>query len=158
MVTDIPYIRMKKPGFIDPGWKEQIMKKKYAIFIGIILLIAIIHFIFNTSINKHNSYYIARIESIDKKDGITTVNVSPMKNNRKFVSEIKANHKLEYTDDIMISGIRERCKKRKRVHLRQLGESIHNLKVGDSIIFKVKHYNKNDYNLEIEELAVDLTF
>lgn len=34
---------------------------------------------------------------------------------------------------------------------------IDNLKTGDSIIFKVRNYDKNDYKIEIDELAVDLT-
>ncbi len=34
---------------------------------------------------------------------------------------------------------------------------IDNLKTGDSIIFKVRNYAKNDYKIEIDELAVDLT-
>ena len=36
---------------------------------------------------------------------------------------------------------------------------VKNLKVGDTIIFKVENngYNENEYNLEIDGLAFDLT-
>jgi hypothetical protein len=36
-------------------------------------------------------------------------------------------------------------------------QNIKNLKVGDTIIFKVRDYDKNNYKLEIDELGVDLT-
>jgi hypothetical protein len=94
---------------------------------------------------------------MNKIDGITIVEISPIHSNRNFASEIKTNHKIEYADDIGISGLSDRNKKRKELYLGQLGEMIENLKVGDSIIFKVNNYDKNDYILEIDKLAVDLT-
>lgn len=133
------------------------MKKSYKIFLCAIFILGIINCIFAINMKKQNSYYIGKIESIEKKDGITTVNVSPVKSNRRFASEIKANHQIEYADNIMIAGLRERNKERKELYLGQLGETIEKLKAGDSIIFKVKNYNKQDYKLEIDELAVDLT-
>jgi hypothetical protein len=66
-------------------------------------------------------------------------------------------HKIEYADNIGISGLRDRNKERKKLYLGQLGEAIESLKAGDSILFKVKNYDKKDYKLEIRELAVDLT-
>lgn len=83
--------------------------------------------------------------------------VYPTQRTRYFTNEIKSNHKIEYHDDITISGLRDINKKRKELYLGQLEESIENLKVGDSIIFKVSNYDKNNYKLEIDELAVDLT-
>jgi hypothetical protein len=102
-------------------------------------------------------YYIGKIESMNRKDGLTTVEVSPIQSNRNFAHEIKANHKIEYADDIGVSGLLDRNKKRKELYLGQLGEEIENLKVGDPVIFKVKNYDREDYKLEIDELAVDLT-
>jgi hypothetical protein len=109
------------------------------------------------NIDKQRGYYMGRIESMEEKDGLTTVEVSPIQSNRSFASEIKANHKIEYADDIGVAGLRDRNKERKELYLGQLGESIENLKVGDSIIFKARNYDKKDYKLEIDELAVDLT-
>ncbi len=133
------------------------MKKSHKVIPILIFIVVITNCIVLLNINKQNNYYIGKIESMEKKDGITTVDVSPIKSNRHFTSEIKANHKIEYADNIMISGLKDRNKKRKELYLGQLGEEIENLKVGDSIIFKVKNYNKNDYKLDINELAVDLT-
>jgi ribosomal protein S6 len=114
------------------------------------------------NINKQrNGYYIGKIESMNEKDGITTMKVSPILSKRKFAYEIKANHQIEYkTEHINITGLREqRSKNFKEVKLGELGEIIKNLKVGDNIIFKIKSgvYDKNEYNLKAGELAVDLT-
>jgi len=133
------------------------LKKSHKFFLFSIFIIAVINIILAININKQHSYYIAKIESMDINDGITTLDVSPIQSNRYFASEIKSNHKFEYTDNISISGLSDRNKKRKELYLGQLGEVIENLKVGDSIIFKVKAYNKKNYKLEIDELAVDLT-
>ncbi|MBN7771993.1 hypothetical protein [Clostridium aminobutyricum] len=133
------------------------MKKRQNIFLCFIFIITIINLILIININKQHDYYIGKIESMEKKDSITTVEVSPVQSNRSFASEIKAAHKIEFADDIGISGLSERNEKRKELYLGQLGETIDNLKVGDSIMFKVKHYDKNDYRLDIDELAVDLT-
>lgn len=136
------------------------MEKRQKIIIWFIFIITIINFITvinANNVNKQHGYYIGKIESMVKKDGITTVDVSPIQSNRHFASEIKANHKIEYADGISISGLKDRNKKRKELYLGQLTEAIENLKVGDSIIFKVKSYDKNDYKLEIDQLAVDLT-
>lgn len=137
--------------------RSKIVKKSHKVFLCFIFIITIINCILVININKQHGYYIGKIESIENKDGITTVEVSPIHSNRYFASEIKANHKIEYADDIRISGLRDRNKERKELYLGQLGEAIENLKVGDSIIFKAKSYDKNDYKLEIDELAVDLT-
>ncbi len=131
------------------------MKKKQILFV-FIFIISIINLIFVININKHD-YYIGKIESMEKKDGITTVVVSPTQSNRSFTSEIKAKHKIEYPDNITIVGLKDRNKKRKELYLGQLGETIENLKASDFIIFKAKNYDKNDYKLEIDELVVDLT-
>lgn len=139
--------------------RNEIMKKKQKVFFCFIFIITIIIYIIVIVININNQhgFYIGKIESIEKKEGITTVIVSPIQSNRNFAAEIKANHKIEYADDIGIAGLRDRNKKRKEPYLGQLGEAIENLKVGDSIIFKVKKYDKDDYKLETDELAVDLT-
>lgn len=131
--------------------------KKRNVFWFILLFIVIINFIYAFNYYKKNSYYIGKIESMEKIDGVTTVEVSPIPSNVSFASELKANHKIEYPDNITISGLKDRNKKRKEVYLGQLGEAIDNLKVGDSIIFKVRNYDKNNYKLEIDKLAVDLT-
>lgn len=133
------------------------MKKKQKIFLCLIFIITITNSILFINMNKKNEYYIGKIESMNKKDSITTVEVSPIQSNLSFASKIKANHKIEYADNIRISGLTDRNKKRKELYLGQLGEAIKNLKVGDSIIFKVKNYDKEDYKLETDELAVDLT-
>ena len=133
------------------------MKKWQKVSLCLIFIIAIINFIIVINMNKQHGYYIGKIESMEKKDGITTVEISPIQSNRYFASEIKANHKIEFAEDITISGLSDRNKKRKELYMGQLGEAIENLKVGDSILFKVKNYDKNDYKLEIDELAVDLT-
>lgn len=133
------------------------MKKRQKILLCSLFIITIINLILIININKQHGYYIGKIESMVKKDGITTVEVSPIQSNRYFASEIKTNHKIEYADDIGISGLSDRNEKRKELYLGQLGEAIENLKVGDSIMFKVKNYDKNNYKLEINELAVDLT-
>ena len=130
---------------------------KRKVLLYFILVLMIINFIIVININKQNSFYIGKIESMENKDGITTVVVSPTQSSRHFTSEIKANHKIEYADNIRISGLKDKNKNRKELYLGQLGEAIEKLNVGDSIIFKVKGYDKNDYKLEIDELAVDLT-
>jgi len=122
-----------------------------------VIVIVIINFILIFNIDKERGYYIGKIESMESKDNVTTVIVSPIPSNRRFASEIKANHKIEYADNIMISGLADPNKKRKELYLGQLGETIDNLKTGDSIIFKARNYDKNDYKIRIDELAVDLT-
>ncbi len=133
------------------------MKKRQRFFLYFVIVIAIINFVLIFNINKERGYYIGKIESMASKDDVTTVIVSPIPSNRRFASEIKANHKIEYADNIMISGLADPNKKRKELYLGQLGEMIDNLKTGDSIIFKARNYDKNDYKIEIDELAVDLT-
>ena len=131
--------------------------KKRQVLIIIILIISIINFILIINTKKPHDYYIGKIERMEKKDGITTLVVSPTESNRSFTSEIKEKHEIEYADHISIAGLKDRNKKRKDLYLGQLRETIENLIVGDSIIFKVKNYDKNNYKLEIDELAVDLT-
>ncbi len=133
------------------------MKKRQGFFLYFAIVIVIINFVLIFNINKDRGYYIGKIESMERNDNVTTVIVSPIPSNRRFASEIKASHKIEYADNIMISGLADSNKKRKDLYLGQLGEMIDNLKVGDSIIFKVKNYDKNDYKIGIDELAVDLT-
>ena len=133
------------------------MKKRQRFFLYFVIVIAIINFVLIFNINKERGYYIGKIESMASKDDVTTVIVSPIPSNRRFASEIKANHKIEYADNIMISGLADPNKKRKELYLGQLGEMIDNLNTGDSIIFKARNYDKNDYKIEIDELAVDLT-
>ena len=133
------------------------MKKRQRFFLYFVIVIAIINLVLIFNINKERGYYIGKIESMENKDNVTTVIVSPIPSNRRFASEIKANHKIEYADNIMISGLADPNKKRKELYLGLLGEMIDNLKTGDSIIFKARNYDKNDYKIEIDELAVDLT-
>lgn len=140
-------------------------KKPRSIFYIILTLIMISSIIVNINvyhINKQrNGYYIGKIESMNEKDGITTMEVSPISSKCKFAYEIKANHRIEYkTDHINISGLSDQgSKNSKSVRLGELGEIIKNLKVGDTVIFKTKDsgYDKGMYNLKVSELAVDLT-
>lgn len=132
------------------------MVKRRHIYI-IIILVSLLSIIINIYNITRKDYYIGKIESIVKEDDITKVEVSPVASNRFFIGEIKENHHIEYADNIGISGISDPRKNSRRLKLGELGEIIDNLKVGDKIIFKVKKYNKNDYNIEIDELAVDLT-
>lgn len=133
------------------------MKRIYKILLCAVFIVTIVNSIFVISTKKQNNYYVGKIESIEKKDGITTVNISPIKSSRNFASEIKANHQIEYADNIGILGLKERDKEKKESYLGQLGESIANLKAGDSILFKATNYDKDNYKLKIDELAVDLT-
>lgn len=138
---------------------ENIKRKKSFLkyFMLVLVLVNLFSAINMYNLNKQRGYYIGKIESIEHKDEITTVEVSPITSNRYFANEIKSNHKIEYADNIVISGLRDRNKDRKKLYLGQLGEAIENLKVGDTIIFKARNYDKNNYKLEIDELAVDLT-
>ncbi|TDT62795.1 hypothetical protein [Fonticella tunisiensis] len=139
------------------------MKKRKAFLKYFILILAISNLIIAISrfnIHKQRGYYIGKIESINQKDGIATMEVSPISSRRYFISEIKANHQIKYKlDSISVSGIADPNKKHKIPKLGELGEMVKKFKVGDTIIFKVanNHYDKNEYILEIEELAVDLT-
>ncbi len=128
--------------------------KKIILFFLIVIMISSMIVI---NINKRNGYYIGKIESIQKNNEVNTLIISPIKDNPNFTSEIKTEHKIEYKDDITIVGLKEKFKKRKELYMGQLDEIIDNLKVGDSIIFKVKSYDKGNYRLDITELAVDLT-
>lgn len=71
------------------------MKKRYKVFLCFIFAIAIINCIIIVNSNKKHDYYIGKIESIEKKDGVTVVDVSPVNSNRSFTAEIKANHRIE---------------------------------------------------------------
>ncbi len=141
------------------------MKKRHyliLIFAIISLALAINNYnISKQSISKQSKgYYTGKIESINQNGGITTVRVSPVSSNRYFISEIKANHQIEYElDNISVSGIGDPSKKHKILKMGELGELVTKFKVGDTIIFHVpdKYYDKNEYNLEIDGLAVDLT-
>jgi hypothetical protein len=128
--------------------------KYFVLILSIVNLFMVIN---NYNINKQRGYYIGKIESIEHKDEITTVEVSPISSNRYFIHKIKKNHKIQYAENIGITGLKAPNKEGKELYLGQLGETIENLKVGDSIVFKVRYYDKNDYKLEIDELAVDLT-
>lgn len=136
------------------------MKKGQKIFLCFIFTVAMINLllliVINNS-NKQKDYYIGKTESMEKKDGISSVEVSPVSSNRSFLSEIKVNHKIEFASEIGIVGLREKNRKMKELYLGQLKNEIDRLKVGDSIIFKVKNYNENDMKLEIDKLAVDIT-
>lgn len=138
----------------------KILKKRHIHFIILTIInVIIIINIFNIyNIKKQRSYYIGRIESMDYKDGFTSVKISPVSSNRYFISEVKANHHIEYADNIGISGLSDQSKNSRRLKLGELGETIDKLKVGDTIIFKVENgYDKNKYNFEVDELSVDLT-
>jgi len=134
-------------------------KKNYFMLIIsiIILIVAINNFII---VKKNRIYYTGKIESINSKDSITTLEVSPVSSSRYFIAEIKANHQIEYKlDSILVTGVSDPMKNYKRLKMGELGEVVKKFKVGDTIIFKVanNHYDKNEYNLEIDEFTVDQT-
>lgn len=120
---------------------------------------------YNLSKQSNNNYtskgyYIGKIESINQNNGITIVEVSPVSSNRYFISEINANHKFEYElGKISVAGISDPHKKHKTLRLGELGELAEKFKTGDTIIFHLedKNYDRNSYNLKIDNLAVDLT-
>lgn len=149
---------------------EKIMIKKRVSLLHIILLIAsidlligsIIMYNLNSQVKfKGYGYYIGKIESMNQKDGITTMEVSPASSSREFVSEIKSNHQIEYSlDTVSIKGVKDpKVKNYKKVKMGELSEMIKNVKAGDTIIFKIKNndYDKNEYNLQIDALAFDMT-
>jgi hypothetical protein len=104
---------------------------------------------------------IGKIESMNQKDGITTMEVSPVSNNREFLSEIKANHQIKYpTDTVTVTGVKDpKIYNYKRLKMGELSEMAKSIKAGDTVIFKIKNndYDKNEYNLQIDELAFDMT-
>lgn len=110
---------------------------------------------------KGYGYYIGKIESMIQKDGITKLEVSPTSSNREFISEIKANHKIEYSADrVAVAGIKDpKIKSFKRLKMGELSEMVKSIKVGDNVIFKIKNndYHKDEINLQIDELAFDMT-
>lgn len=123
----------------------------------IILIVAINNFII---VKKNRIYYTGKIERINSKDSITTLEVSPVSSKRYFIAEIKANHQIEYKlDSILVTGVSDPMKNYKRLKMGELGELVKKFKVGDTIIFKVanNNYDKNEYNLEIDEFTVDQT-
>lgn len=146
------------------------MLKKHVSLNQIILLITSITLLV-VSINTYNlskqvkfkgyGYYIGKIESMNQKDDITTIEVSPASSNREFISEIKTTHQIEYlTDKVTATGIKDpKAKNYKRLKMGELREMVKNVKTGDTIIFKIKDndYNKNEYNLQIDGLAFDMT-
>jgi len=136
------------------------MKKKHY-FILIIAIISLILAINNlNNIKKNRLYYTGKIESINQEYGITTVEVSPVSSKRYFIAIIKANHQIQYKlDSISVSGLSDPIKNFKRLKMGELAELVTKFKVGDTIIFKVvnRDYDKNEYNLKINELAVDTT-
>lgn len=145
------------------------IKKPVSLF-HIILLIASISLSI-VSINMYNlnnqvkfkgyGYYIGKIESMNQKNGITTMEVSPTSSSREFISEIKSNHQIEYSlDTVSVKGLKDpKTKNYKRLKIGELSEMIKNVKAGDTIIFKIKNndYDKNEYNLQIDALAFDMT-
>lgn len=146
------------------------MIKKRVPLLQIILLIVSINLLI-VSINTYNlkkqvkfkgyGYYIGKIESMNQKDGITTMEVSPTSSNREFISEIKANHQIEYSSDtVTVTGIKDpKVKNYKRLKMGELSEMVKKIKAGDTVIFKIKNddYDKNEYNLQINGLAFDTT-
>lgn len=146
------------------------MIKKRVPLLQIILLIVSINLLI-VSINTYNlnkqikfkgyGYYIGKIESMNQKDGITTMEVSPTSSNREFISEIKANHQIEYSSDtVTVTGIKDpKIKNHKRLKMGELSEMVKKIKSGDTVIFKIKNndYDKNEYNLQIDGLAFDTT-
>lgn len=148
----------------------ETMIKKSVSLSQIILLIVSISLLINGIIMynqnkqikfKGYGYYIGKIQSMYNKDGVTVLEVSPISSNREFISETKANHQIEYsTDKVNVAGIRDpKVKNYKRLKMGELREMVNNIKVGDTIIFiiKNKNYDKNEYNLQIDGLAFDMT-
>jgi hypothetical protein len=137
------------------------MKKKHTFLEFLILILAISSLLFainNYNTSKQKGYYNGKIEYIKQTNNITIMEVSPIPSKRYFISEIKANHQIKFSDSIGISGLKDP----KRQNARKLGlgglkNEIANLNVGDTIIFKDDNYQKNKYELEIDSLAVDLT-
>lgn len=136
------------------------MKKKYYILVIIVIINLVLAINLYNMSKQSRDYFTGRIERMYAKDGITTVEVSPVSSKRYFISEIKANHQIKYKlDSISISGLSDPIKNHKKLKMGELGQLVTKYKVGDSIIFKVanKSYDKNEYNLKIDELAIDQT-
>lgn len=142
------------------------MTKKQSYLLLIVAILSLIIAINNFNTSKHNiskqdtGYYIGKIESIKQNDKITTVEVSPVPSNRYFISEIDANHQLEYElDKISVAGISDPHKEHKTFKFGELKELAAKFKTGDAIIFHLAdiQYDKNNYNLKIDRLAIDLT-
>lgn len=145
------------------------MKKRVSSW-QIILLIAAINLLL-ISINNYNrtkqvnlkgyGYYIGKIESMNQRDGITTMEVLPTFSGREFISEIKSKHKIEYAlDTISVKGIVDpKAKDYKRLKIGELSEMLKNVKADDTIIFKIKNedYDESEYNLSIDAIAFDRT-
>lgn len=140
--------------------------KKQSYLLLIVAILCLFIAINNFNISRQNlneqdkGYYIGKIESIKQNDKITTVEISPVPSSRYFISEIDAIHKIEYElDKMSVAGIADPHKKHKTLRLGELGELAAQFKVGDTIIFHLadKQYDKNNYNLRIDKLAVDLT-
>ena len=125
-----------------------------------LLIVSISTYTLNNQVKfKGYGYYIGKIESMNQKDGITTMEVSPTSSSREFISEIKADHQIKYSlDTVSVKGIKDpKTKNYRRLKMGELSEMIKNVKAGDTIIFKIKNndYDKNEYTLEIDALAFD---
>lgn len=135
-------------------------KNKKLILINLLSGFMIISTIFININNFKNGYFIGKIDSITKADDTNIVEVSPIKSTSSFARKIRANHKIEFEDSIRISGLTSRGKERIEFSPRAWAEMADNLiddlEVGDSIIFKVNNYDKDNYKLDISELAMDL--
>ncbi len=134
-------------------------KQHYFILTTIIFSIIFAINIYQIS-NQSKGYYICKVEKISESGEITRVDISPVSSKRYFISEIKVKHQIKYkSDEISISGIGHPRKEKRTLKLGELDEIVREFKVGDTIIFylKDKRYDKNEYVLEIDGLAVDLT-
>lgn len=139
-------------------------EKKLKSIIYIILTLSMICFVV-VDISMYNihqqklGYYAGRIKSMNCVNGTTTVEISPVASKRKYISEIKENHQINYkADRINIAALKDPSSKNfKKLKMGELRKTVKGFNVGDIIIFKVDHYDKTKYNLEVKELVVDLT-
>lgn len=106
------------------------------------------------------SYYMGKIESINRVEDSIITEVSPVNSTSTFAKNLKSNHKIEFKESTQISGLTSRNKEKKYTSIEEMyrksSNLINNFEVGDSIIFKVNYYSKKDYKLSPSELAFDL--
>ena len=88
------------------------MKNNKRLFVIFVLFLVVINLFITIKINRKNGFYIGKIESIERNEDLTTLVLSPIDSNRNFAHEIKANHKIEYTNSITISGLKEKFKEK----------------------------------------------
>lgn len=141
-------------------YKEKKLKFVIYIILTLSMICLIIVDISMYNMNQQKlGYYAGRIKSVDRSNGITTVEIFPVSSKRKYISEIKEDHQIKYeADHINIAALKDPSSKNfKKVKMGELRGIVKGFKAGDVLIFKVDHFDKNKYNLEVKELVVDLT-